>query len=157
MAANRFLKFLLVLGTLSSMMGALLFFKQEALPLSSASHHSLVAQNTNNYLGPTQKVPGNPQLVRVQILINDDPNPQGVQIVSVSFNQKNIPLKPRDIYGFRGQGSFQTPPGTYKLRWTVRRDAIAWPRTVSHEEDVTLDSRDLWIQITITGENATLS
>lgn len=118
---------------------------------------SLVAQNVNDYLGPSQKIPGNPQLIRIQVLVSDDPSPQGVQIVKAEFNQKNIPLKPRDIYGFRGQASFQTPPGKYKLKWTVRRDRFIWPRTLSHEEEVTLDPRDFWLQITITGEKASIS
>ena len=79
---------------------------------------TLIAQNVNDYLGPKQKVPGNPQLIRVQVLVSDDPNPQGAQIVRAEFHRHEIPLKPRDIYGFRGQASFQTPPGKYKLKWT---------------------------------------
>jgi hypothetical protein len=47
--------------------------------------------------------------------------------------------------------------GKYKLKWKVKRDQHAWPRTISHEEEVTIDPRDLWIQITITGENASIS
>ena len=157
MNSQRFFQFLLILGTTLSMLATLLFFKQGTFPLMSMSHHGLVAQNVNDYLGPSKKVPGNPQLIRVQILVSDSPNPQGVQIVDAEFNQKSIPLKPRDIYGFRGQASFQTPPGKYTLKWTVRRDRVVWPRTISHEEEVTLDPRDLWIQITITGETATIS
>lgn len=119
---------------------------------------TLGAQNTNNYLGPSERVPGNAKLIRVQILVNDDPNENGVQIVKAQFSETNIPLKPRgDIYGFRGQASFQKTPGKYKLKWTVQRDASAWPRTVNHEEEVTLDPKDLWIQITITGEKAEIS
>lgn len=148
----------LILGTFLTMMGTLLYFRQSALPLMSLSHHSsLIVQNVNEYQGPTQKVPGNPQLIRVQILINDDPSPQGVQIEKIEFNHKKITLKPRDIYGFRGQGSFQLPPGKYRLKWTVRRDRYAWPRTVTHEEEVELSPKDLWIQIVITGEQASLS
>ena len=141
------------------MMGTLLFFNQGAFPLMASNHHSssFITQNVNQYSGPSKKVPGNPQLVRVQVLVNDDPNPQGVQIVQAQFDQQNIPLKLRDIYGFRGQSSFQTPPGKYKLKWTVHRDKFAWPRTIKHEEEVTISPRDLWIQITITGEKASIS
>lgn len=140
------------------MLGVLLFFKQGELPLMSLNHHAgLVAQNTNTYLGPNQKIHGNPQLVRVQILVYNDPNPKGFRMVSAEFDGADIPLKPRDIYGFRGQASFQKSPGTYKLRWEVEGDRKAWPRTVKHEENVTLDSRDLWIQITLTGEKAEIS
>ena len=158
MGTQRFFNFVLIAATFLLMMGTLLFFKQGPYPLSSLNHHSnLIVQNTNDYFGPTQKVPGNVQLIRVQILVNDDPNPKGVQIVSADFNDKSIPIKPRDIYGFRGQGSFQLPPGHYKLRWKVQRDKFAWPRTLTHEEEVNLDSRDLWIQITIQGEKASIS
>jgi hypothetical protein len=118
---------------------------------------SFFGQNVNDYLGPNKKVPGNPQLIRVQVLVSDDPNPQGVQILEVKFNQQSVPLKPRDIYGFRGQASFQLPPGKYKLKWKVKRDQIDWPRTLPHEEEVTLDPKDLWIQITISGETASIS
>lgn len=156
MLKERFFHLLLMAGTALFMMGTLLFFKQGAYPLSS--HHSgLLAQNVNEYLGPSQRSPGNAKLIRVQVLVNDDPNPEGVQIVNAELDQKSITLKPRDIYGFRGQASFQLKPGKYKLRWTVRRDKFAWPRTVEHEEEVTLDPRDLWIQITINGENASIS
>jgi hypothetical protein len=118
---------------------------------------TLIAQNTNTYLGPDQKVLGNPQLVRVQVLVYNDPNPKGVIVSSVDFGGSNVPLKPRDIYGFRGQASFQKPPGKYKLKWTVQRDEQTWPRKVTHEEDVILDARDLWIQITISGDKAEIS
>lgn len=134
------------------MLGTLLFFKQGSLPLMSMNHH--IAQNVNEYLGPANP-PG--ERVRVQILVNDDPNPEGVQIEKAALDQHNIALKPRDIYGFRGQASMQLPPGRYKLKWTVRKDRLIWPRTVSHEEEVTIDPRDLWIQITITGNKASIS
>lgn len=116
----------------------------------------LVAQNVNEYLGPNERTPG-PELVRIQILVNDDPSPQGVQIVSAQFHGQPIPLKPRDIYGFRGQASFQVRPGKYTLKWKVRRDRIIWPRVISHEEEVHIDPRDLWIQITITGDQASIT
>lgn len=118
---------------------------------------SLCGQNTNTYLGPNAPIPGNPYLVRVQILIYNDPNPKGVRIESVKFNNKNVPLKPRDIYGFRGQASFQVRPGKYKLYWEVNRDDNVWPRTIEHEEEVFIDERDMWIQITITGNEASIS
>lgn len=113
---------------------------------------AIIAQNT--YLGPIAPVPGDPQLIRVEIIVNDDPKLGGLQIQKVIFNSTDVPLKPRDINGFRGQASFQLPPGKYKLKWIVNRDKYAWPRTASHEEIVTLDKRDLWVQITIQGEEA---
>lgn len=115
---------------------------------------SILAQNT--YLGPISPVPGNPQLIRVEVIVNDDPKLGGLQIQQVKFNGTNVPLKPRDVNGFRGQASFQLAPGKYKLTWIVNRDKSAWPRTVSHEETVTLDPRDLWVQITIQGEEASI-
>ncbi len=115
---------------------------------------SLCAQNT--YLGPTSPVPGNPQLIAVEVIVNDDPTLGGVQIQKVSFNEINIPLKPRDVNGFRGSGGFKLPPGKYKLKWTVNRDKSTWPRTASHEQLITLDPRDLWVQIAITGDEASI-
>jgi hypothetical protein len=116
---------------------------------------ALLAQNMNNYLGPSDtKTSRNTSLVRIQVAVYDDKNPQGVQIVKAEFDQNDIPLKPRDINGFRGQASFQNRPGRYKLRWKVQRDKMAWPRTETHEEEVTVSPRDLWLQITITGDTA---
>ncbi len=136
------------------MLGALFCFKQGFSPIGSSNHY-LVTQNTNTYLGPKQKT--NAQLVRVQVIVNDDPHPQGLQILDAEFDGADIPLKPRDIYGFRGQASFQCAAGKYKLKWKVNRDKTIWPRTISHEEEVTISPRDLWIQITITGEKASIS
>jgi hypothetical protein len=96
-------------------------------------------------------------MVRVQILVYNDPNPKGVTITKASFDGTSIPLKPRDIYGYRGQASFQKPPGKYKLKWEVEGDKKVWPRTVDHETEVFLDERDFWIQITINGNNAEIS
>ena len=101
-------------------------------------------------------MPGNPQLVRVEVIVRDSPEAGGVQVQNASFNGQGIPLKPRDIYGNRGSSSFQVPPGKYKLRWIVQRDKVEWPRTISHEEDVTIDPRDLWLQIYIEGEEASI-
>jgi hypothetical protein len=115
---------------------------------------SLFAQNT--YLGPTSPVPGNPQLVRVEVIVHDSPDPSGVQIESAEFNSTPIPLKPRDIHGYRGTASFQVPPGKYKLRWKVRRDKVVWPRSTSHEEEVNISPKDLWLQISIEGDTASI-
>lgn len=117
----------------------------------------LVGQNTNTYLGPNGKVPGNPQLIPIQILIYNDPDPQGKTIESVTFDQTRIPLKPRDIYGFRGQASFQKRPGRYRLVWVVNRNSDSWPRTETHEQELILSDRDSWIQIDITGDSAAVS
>ncbi len=158
MSSPKFFQFLLILGTALFMFGTLLFFRQGELPLFAAHHHSkCIAQNTNTYLGPNQKIPGNPQMIRVQVLVYNDPNPKGVKIVNAQFDGTSIPLKPRDIYGFRGQASFQKSPGKYKLAWEVERDEQVWPRTIEHEEEVFLDQRDLWIQITILGDTAEIS
>lgn len=118
---------------------------------------SLFSQNTNTYFGPNQPIPGNPELVRIQILVYNDPEPKGVTIENVSFSNEDIPLKPRDIYGFRGQASFQKRPGKYKLFWKVNRDDQTWPRTITHEEEVFINARDMWIQITIVGNEASIS
>ena len=140
------------------MLGTLFYFNQTGLSIFGAKHHSdLIGQNTNTYLGPNQKIPGDPQMLRLQILVYNDPNPKGVTIVKAAFDGASIPLKPRDIYGYRGQASFQKPPGKYKLTWEVERDDQTWPRTIDHEEEVILDARDYWIQITIVGDHAEIS
>lgn len=158
MTSQKFFNLLLIIGASLSMLGVLLVFKQNGLCLGEAAHHvGLVSQNTNTYLGPNQKLNGNPQLVRIQVLVYNDPDPKGVVISSADFDGSSIPLKPRDIYGFRGQASFQKPGGKYKLRWEVERSGSGWPKTVSHEEQVTIDPRDLWIQITIIGDKAEIS
>jgi hypothetical protein len=107
-----------------------------------------------SYQGPTH--PATQKLVRIEVLVRDSPEPGGVQIQSVTFNGRSIPLQPRDIYGNRGTGSFQLSPGKYKLHWVVQRDKLLWPRTLTHEEEVTIDPRDLWIQIEIVGEEASI-
>ena len=109
-----------------------------------------------SYQGPTHPVQGNSQLVRVEVLVRDSPQANGLQIKSVNFNDQNIPLQPRDIYGNRGTGSFQVPPGKYKLHWIVQRDKLNWPRELTREEEVTIDSRDLWLQIEIVGDEASI-
>jgi hypothetical protein len=114
----------------------------------------LFAQST--YLGPTAPIPGDPRLVRVEILVKDGPDLGGVQMETVTFNGISIPLKPRDIFGKRGGASFQVAPGKYTLRWTVNRSKTQWPRTISHEEIVTIDPRDLWVQILIEGDEASI-
>ena len=134
--------------------GAALCALNLALYFSPTSKEVLLAQNT--YLGPTEPVPGNPSLVRVELLVKDSPDLAGVQIQRVTFDGQSVPLKPRDIFGKRGAASFQLPPGKYTLRWTVGRDKIIWPRTASHEEEVTIDPRDLWIQILVEGDHASI-
>lgn len=116
----------------------------------------LEGQIAQTYLGPTAPIPGNPQLVRVEVLVSDGQEPNGLQILSASFNGTSIPLKPRDVLGYRGGASFQVKPGKYTLRWRVNRDRFAWPRNSSHEEIVTIDPRDLWLQISIEGDRASI-
>jgi hypothetical protein len=117
---------------------------------------SLCCYAQNTYFGPTQAAPGNAQLVRVEVSVQDSSEPGGLQIQSVKFDGQSIPLKPRDIHGYRAKGSFQVKPGTYQLTWVVNRDKSAWPRNVRHEADVKVDPRDLWIQVHIEGENVSI-
>ena len=153
MGAQKFFQCLLGFGTMLLIFAVLLIFD----PMTTGRHANIVAQNTNTYLGPNEKLPGNPDLVRVQVLVYNDPNPNGAAILSAGFDGTQIPLKPRDIYGYRGQASFQKPPGKYRLQWEVSHGQNTWPRSTSHEETVTLDPRDLWIQITVTGDSAEIS
>ncbi|HSX37325.1 MAG TPA: hypothetical protein VLE95_00665 [Chlamydiales bacterium] len=109
------------------------------------------------YQGPNQSVSGKPKLIRIEVLIRDSPRAGGFQIQEVVFNGERIPLQPRDIYGNRGSGSFQIPPGQYKLSWVVQRDRLYWPRTIRYEEEVNVDPRDLWLQIEIVGDTASIT
>ena len=156
MKSQRFFQFLLILGTAPCLFGVLLYWKREMVPAASIGPNvaGLLAQNT--YMGPIRPIPGNPQLVQIEVIVHDSPKLGGLQIQSVSFNREDVPLKPRDIYGFRASVGFQFPPGKYLLRWTVQRDKTLWPRTVTHEEEVTIDPRDSWVQISIEGETATI-
>jgi hypothetical protein len=144
-----------IFGTLICVLNLMIYFYQigTSLPFSP-SKGALLAQNT--YLGPKEPIPGDPQLVRVELLIKDSADLSGVQIQSVTFDGQSVPLKPRDIFGKRGTASFQLTPGKYTLRWTVNRDKIVWPRTISHEEEVIIDPRDLWVQILIVGNQASI-
>ncbi|MCC6127604.1 MAG: hypothetical protein IT584_00150 [Chlamydiae bacterium] len=147
---------LLTLFNLAWLFGAAALMVHHRSSLQELSLFNSMQLVQNTYFGPTSPVPGNPQLIRVEVIINDDPIPGGLQIEEVRFNNTKIPLKPRGVNGFRGQGSFQLSPGKYKLAWKLNRDKFAWPRTVSHEQIVNLDSRDLWVQITIEGEDASI-
>lgn len=131
-------------------------FSREGPP-NLHSERETIAEAGNTYLGPVGPTPGNPQLIQIQILVMDDPNPSGLQVTRVEFNQKNIPLKTRDIYGNRGGASFQLPPGSYRLKWSVNRDKIVWPREIEHEEIVHVSPRDSWVQIEIVGNQANIS
>lgn len=121
--------------------------------LPATKNNQLLAQT---YLGPKEFGPKNAELIRVEILVKDSPDLSGLQIQNVSFNGVQIPLKPRDIFGKRGDASFQLPPGKYILRWTANRDTIVWPRVLRFEEEVNLDLRDLWVQVQIIGDQATI-
>jgi len=150
MQGYRVIRFIFALGVCLSSLGVSL----SLFSVRSFDEKSYIVQNT--YMGPTSPIPGDPYLVRVELLIKDSPDAGGPQIRNVTFDERAIPLKPRDIFGKRGAASFQLPPGKYTLRWTVNRDNIVWPRVLSFEEEVTLSPRDLWVQILIEGERASI-
>jgi hypothetical protein len=116
---------------------------------------TLFASAGNTFFPPASSDPS--QLVKIEVLMKDASDSAGPQLTRVEFNGRRIPLKPRDIQGNRGSGSFQVRPGKYLLRWTVNRDNFAWPRHVDHEEEVTISNRDLWLQLEIQGDKATIS
>jgi hypothetical protein len=146
-----------IAGALLLAASSILFFTQGRSPLSPNNLNSETFLVSNTYFGPINPIPGNPKLVRVEVLIRDSEDLSGPQIVSVEFNKSNIPLSPRDIFGNRGSGSFQLSPGSYKLRWVTNQNKFTWPRNADHEEEVTISPRDLWIQIQIDGEKVTIS
>lgn len=108
------------------------------------------------YLGPKESSVHEAELIRVEILVKDSPDLSGLQIRDVTFNGQVVPLKPRDVFGKRGAASFQLPPGKYILRWTANRNTLVWPRVLDFEEEVILDPRDLWVQILIVGDKASI-
>ncbi len=149
MSAKRFLPLLFFLGSTTCVITLLVFC------LSFASQQDLLIASYS-YQGPKNPVPGNPQLIRIELIVRDSPEAGGPQIKTVIFNDKEIQLKPRDIYGGRGTAGFQLSPGKYNLSWTVQRDLRVWPRFLTHEEEVTLDPRDLWLQIEIVGDDVSI-
>lgn len=114
----------------------------------------LLLAQSNTYFGP--KSPSKLPLVQVEVLVQDSTELGGVRVISASFNQTDIPLKPPDINGFRGSGSFQVLPGKYLLTWVIQRDKIEWPRKIDHETEVIISPKDSWVQIYITGEEASI-
>lgn len=120
---------------------------------------ALLAQSS--YYGP--KPPphfGPPSIentIRVQIQIYDDPALGGARIEEVSFNQQDIPLQSPDLHGFRGGAGFQMSPGKYDLVWSVSTDRTSSPKTVQQKQKISISKGDQWIQITIQGENATVT
>ena len=116
---------------------------------------SLFAQST--YYGPTsQPSPLSPHLVKVQIQAYDDPDLGGAKIASLSFNQTAIPLKPSDIYGFRGSAGFQLKAGSYSLNWETSNGTNNWPRTIKHQQQIQVQDKDVWVQISIQGEKVVI-
>ena len=141
-------------GVLFGLGSLILFFKEQRFPLFSLD--KLTASTSNTYLGPNHPPKPGERIVQVQIYVRDSQKQGGVQIMSAEFDGKRIPLQPRDIYGNRGSASFQVSPGKYKLRWKVNRDQFNWPRSLSHEEKVEISPRDLWLQITIDGNDVSI-
>lgn len=137
--ARRILQVILLLGAALFGAGVVLFFLQ----------NPIYAQTT--YFGPTSPQPG---LVMVDVQIFDDPSLGGVKIEEVVFNGQMIPLKPAGIHGLRGGGGFQLRPGTYKLSWKVSRISKDWPKTISHQEKIVVQSNDTWVQVEIHGEKS---
>jgi len=158
MSDIRFWQLIVVTGFFFGLGSLALHFKESRNPFSVKNFPgtTLIASTSNSYLGPKKPQVGNPQLIQIQVTLQDSADAKGPQIVSAEFNGTSIPLQPRDIYGNRGAASFQVPPGKYKLRWKINLDKQAWPRTVSHEEIVNVSPRDSWLQILIQGDSASI-
>ncbi|MDE3055901.1 MAG: hypothetical protein KGI80_04320 [Verrucomicrobiota bacterium] len=108
------------------------------------------------YEGPTSPEPNSSSLIKVEIMVRDDPTTGVGEILSVTFAGEEIPLKPADIFGNRGAASFQLLPGKYQLVWVVQRSKRVWPRTITHRADVIVDPRDVWVQVLIQGEKVSI-
>jgi hypothetical protein len=112
----------------------------------------LLASST--YFGPTS--PTGADLIKVQVNLYDAPTLGGVSLEEASFDDRNIPLQPTTLNGFRGGASFQLPPGSYELAWTVRVNPIVYPRTQNYRKTVEISPMDRWIQITVEGASASI-
>lgn len=103
------------------------------------------------YYGPNSPVSG---LVQVQLLVYDQPEAGGLKIESVRFNGRNVALQPPDVYGFRGGGGFQLQPGNYQLEWDVSTGQSDWPRSRNYKKSIPIQRGDVWVQVTIQGDQA---
>jgi len=139
--AKKALYLLLMLGAALCGIAIVLFF----------SHQSCYAQTP--YYGPTSPISG---LVPIELQIFDDPELGGVAIEEAIFNGRQIPLKPAGLRGFRGGASFKLAPGSYDLIWTVSRPENSWPRTAKHKQKVSIQKNDVWVQVAIHGEHASV-
>ena len=139
--AQKVLYLLFWVGAVLCGIGVILFFNQR------------VCYAQTPYYGPTSPVEG---LIPVQIHVYDSPELGGMTIEEASFNGQDIPLKPSGIRGFRGGGSFRQAPGNYDLNWTVSRPGNDWPRTVKHKQKIRINQNDVWVQIEINGDTATV-
>ena len=139
--AQKVLYLLLLIGAALCGIGVVLIF----------SHQTCYAQTP--YYGPTSPVSG---VIPVEIQIYDDPELGGVAIEEVIFDGRQIPLKPSGIRGFRGGGNFKLAPGSYDLIWTVSRSGSGWPRTARQKHKVRIQQNDVWVQISIHGEQVTV-
>lgn len=101
------------------------------------------------YYGPNSPAPG---LIQVQLLVYDQPTENGLKIESVQFDGRNIALQPPDVYGFRGGGGFQMEPGNYQLQWVVSTGQSSWPRSVNYKKSIAIQRGDVWVQLTIKGD-----
>ncbi len=100
--------------------------------------------------------PASPSAVPVQLYVYDESETGIEQIQSVTFNNRDVPLQPADLYGFRGGGGYQMEPGSYKLEWTISTGKRSWPRTNDFTQTVTIHPGDTWTQVTIKGDKATV-
>jgi hypothetical protein len=139
--AQKILYLLVLLGAVLCGVGVILFF----------NHRVCYAQTP--YYGPTSPVEG---LIPVQIHIYDSSELGGVTIEEASFTGQSIPLKPSGLRGFRGGGSFRQAPGSYDLIWTVSRTGTDWPRMIKHKQKIRINKTDVWVQIEINGETASV-
>lgn len=98
-----------------------------------------------------------PRAVQVQVFVYDEPELGGLKIESVSFDRRSVGLQPADLYGFRGGGGFQLPPGNYRLEWTASRGGHGWPRSEKYKKTVQIGTDDTWVQIEINGSSVTVS
>ena len=95
---------------------------------------------------------GEAKIVKVDVVVMDN-DASDEYIQRASFNNHNIPLSSPNPTTIRGRLHTQVNPGTYTVRWTVKKDAYVWPREVEHVEEIIVSTEDIYMVINIQGDS----
>lgn len=105
----------------------------------------------------TRYIPVDKKIVRVEINVYDNTSKDFYDVIEVKFNNQQIPLQKADASGRRARKYYQVKPGTYALEWKVSKSKFGWPRSTTHEKEITINPNDKFAYIEIKGEKASFS